>query len=1108
MPSNTATLCTIPKPPQTQALSSATFTPPPLDGSLSLPEQYEWHLQHSPNHPLFTYATENKDVRTIVWREAVKAIHTGARLVRQTMKWTPGMKNPPVIAILAASDSITYFTTLLSILRAGYVAFAISPRNSASAVAHLIDKVDVKCILVGRDPAPTKLADDALEIMATQYPGKDKPALSPMPIFEDLYLDTTPDNTDDIPFSQDRHFQPHTNHNAALSIGSTAFPKPIPWNGHRWAQLALSPYFGERDLTGVVWSLHVMPMYHGMGIMQICWTASTGHIISVFEPTSPAIAPTPKNHFEAAVLCNSDIIFSVPAIIEAWSLQPEYISWLAGRGGVLYGGGPLNKTVGDYMTSKGVPIFVLYGCTEGGIMSVIIPAAANKDWEYFRFSANIKTEMVPQGDGTYEFVMVNNPFCEMSVINTKINGVDSYATSDLLIEHPERPGYWKIYGRVDDQIMHSTGEKDHLAKSIINQDPHVQASVMFGRGRFNAGLLVEPKIEFRFDPSDEAKLADFRNKIWPTIQRANSFAPQHSRIFKEMILVTKPSKPFQYTAKNTPRRQAMINAYDEEIQAAYDAVSDSSQSEISPPTEWDLLGTHNFVRSVVNRVLPHNVDDTVDIFQHGCDSLQATWIRNTLLRALRDSAQIDTRSLVDNFVYEHPTISSLSSFVNQLATGGAQQRDGDPSSRKGAMLAMLEKYKYQASSTTPHPNAQGSQILGDVVLVTGTTGGLGSYLLAELILNPAVSRVYAVNRVGSGSRGALSERQLKSLVDRGLDGNSILRSEKLVLVEANLALAQFGIADELYTEMVSSVTHILHNAWPVDFNLSLASFESSIKGLHNLINFALSSPRPSPPTLVFTSSIGVLQNIDPVVSNPVAESRVAPEVAANTGYTESKWVSEEILVDASKRTQLNSVIVRVGQLSGGLNGCWNTAEWFPSLVQSAQTLGCLPTDEKVVDWIPLDLAAKALVDYRLSGNPGSSAILHLTHPRPVAWSKLAAAISRELSVEAVPFIDWFKKLEKAKDSMTKEEEGKDEVDAMRAVPALRLLPFFRTMSSKVQESPYAFGLACLSNVVAVRLSATLSDPAKSKPLQEEDAVSWLGYWRIAGFIKESRNGMS
>ena len=49
---------------------------------------------------------------------------------------------------------------------------------------------------------------------------------------------------------------------------------------------------------------------------------------------------------------------------------------------------------------------------------------------------------------------------------------------------------------------------------MMNQDPHVLASIMVGRGRFQAGIVVEPKLEFRFDPADEARLAEFRNKIW------------------------------------------------------------------------------------------------------------------------------------------------------------------------------------------------------------------------------------------------------------------------------------------------------------------------------------------------------------------------------------------------------------------------------------------------------------------------------------------------------------------------------------------------------------------------------------------------------------------
>lgn len=74
---------------------------------------------------------------------------------------------------------------------------------------------------------------------------------------------------------------------------------------------------------------------------------------------------------------------------------------------------------------------------------------------------------------------------------------------------------------------------------------------MFGRGRFNAGILVEPIPAETFDPADHDALSEFRDKIWcvkyiywptyntddvsrPTIERMNEYAPQHSRVFKEV----------------------------------------------------------------------------------------------------------------------------------------------------------------------------------------------------------------------------------------------------------------------------------------------------------------------------------------------------------------------------------------------------------------------------------------------------------------------------------------------------------------------------------------------------------------------------------------------
>ena len=54
-------------------------------------------------------------------------------------------------------------------------------------------------------------------------------------------------------------------------------------------------------------------------------------------------------------------------------------------------------------------------------------------------------------------------------MNTQIDGRNAYATSDLLVPHPTKSGLWKIYGRKDDQIMLSTGEKTNpgpLGKTI------------------------------------------------------------------------------------------------------------------------------------------------------------------------------------------------------------------------------------------------------------------------------------------------------------------------------------------------------------------------------------------------------------------------------------------------------------------------------------------------------------------------------------------------------------------------------------------------------------------------------------------------------------------
>lgn len=88
---------------------------------------------------------------------------------------------------------------------------------------------------------------------------------------------------------------------------------------------------------------------------------------------------------------------------------------------------------------------------------------------------------------------------------------------------------------------------------------------------------------------------------------------------------------------------------------------------------------------------------------------------------------------------------------------------------------------------------------GDVILVTGTTGSLGCYLLATLLVSSNVRRVYALNRA---SKIGLKDRQRMSLIDRGLDGD-LVDCSKLVLLIGDVTKPMMGILPDVYTEVSS-----------------------------------------------------------------------------------------------------------------------------------------------------------------------------------------------------------------------------------------------------------------------------------------------------------------
>ena len=88
--------------------------------------------------------------------------------------------------------------------------------------------------------------------------------------------------------------------------------------------------------------------------------------------------------------------------------------------------------------------------------------------------------------------------------------------------------------------------------------------------------------------------------------------------------------------------------------------------------------------------------------------------------------------------------------------------------------------------------------------------------------------------------------------------------------------------------------------------------------------------------------------IDSTIPAPIPEAPLDdPASPFGTGYSEGKWVVERVLQNAKQHAGLHTVVVRLGQVAGDRTGYWNEREWFPSLVKSAQSVGCLPAVEGV-----------------------------------------------------------------------------------------------------------------------------------------------------------------
>ncbi|PPQ73012.1 hypothetical protein CVT24_001401 [Panaeolus cyanescens] len=511
-----------------------------------------------------------------------------------------------------------------------------------------------------------------------------------------------------------------------------------------------------------------------------------------------------------------------------------------------------------------------------------------------------------------------------------------------------------------------------------------------------------------------------------------------------------------------------------------------SQSTEVQEDQDDMERMADIVRGVLD-IPAADFSPHVPLTAYGIDSLSASRI-SFLLRPYVEVTQIQL--LADL------SLNDLRPQTDDVSEAVMPQEIVKPAAPKTKPVLMEEMLgKYAANLTPAEPLETPITASHEATLITGTTGTLGAHVLSQLLQRPEIGRVYALNRARVGT--SLRDRQHKIFAREGLD-LSLLDSSKLVLLQGDLTNADLGLETKQVDELLSSVTHVIHNAWAVDFLTSLSDHEDLIQGTRHLIDFAQRSRLSVKPSLSYISTIGIFQ--DPkqagYTSYAPEEPVLDPKVSIQTGYIESKWVAERLFQLAAEKGGLKTNVIRVGLLTGSSNGSWDASQWFPAIAQSATYLGCLPEGNDLISWIPVDVASSAIVDMRQATSPTGPETLHLVHPSPARWKDIMEPLAEIFNVPLVPYLEWFARLES---SARQADSGKSSSPSSTRA-ALKLTHFYRIALGSSPEVTESMGL--LPNVSAQKgfsASATLQSDCLMS-LGREDVNKWVSYWRSIGFL--------
>jgi len=881
-----------------------------------------------------------------------------------------------VVALLASSD-LDYLVAQFALGRLGFTPLLLSTRLSPEAICSLLEKTNCRDIVYSAAHQAKVEGVSAL-----------RPAKSAL-----LFEDYRSGPVTEIDIDLDPQFETNTSCNILHSSGSTGFPKPIR-NIHR-------NYIHNASINFNMRGFITLPLFHNHGLSSFCRALYAGKVIYFYNPNLPLSArqlTSVLKHLGEEL----EIFYGVPYALKLLANQ-EGLELLKRFKIVMFGGSACPDDLGDMLVEAGVNLVAHYGATEVGQLMTSQRPPGDNEWNWLRPPPALLPYLrwTQHGDA-YEAVIADG--WKSKVVSNQDDG--SYATRDLFIRHPTKTDRFKYVGRLDDWIILVSGEKLNPVnfEHTVQSDKHVAEAVVFGVGQVSAGLIIIPARGYDTLSEDE-----YLHLVQPSIDAANAQAEAHAKIDREHIRVLKAdaADDCPKTDKGTVIRAAFYKKFDALIKSVYEDAERATGVQLQLDFEETVVWLKNLVVELL-KLEPAQVSEETDFFAMGLDSLGAYRMFSRIVRTLDVGSRAS--EIPGNVCFEYPNIKALASYLFALRSRVSYSKRPETEE----MQALIDRYGVFTARAVKDAGTP------RVVLLTGVTGSLGAHVLGTLLQDPSIEKIYCLNR-GSHAHA----RTIDSLKARGVD----VPVDRVESFTADLTRPDFG----LDPEVLRGVNLVIHNAWSVNFNMGVSSFQNQMQGARNLLDFSFKSNA----RFFFVSSVSAAVRSGSVVT----ESHLGRLTdAQETGYARSKLVAERLCLHA-QRAGLDARVLRVGQIVGDTRrGQWNATEAIPLMIRSAISIGALPALGDTLTWLPIDVVAKVMVE--ICHSQKRHDVYHVVNPKSFNWTKdlLPMLRSAGLRFERVSPQEWLERL-----------ASSDPDPAVN--PTIKLLDFFRTKYATPKSGP-------------------------------------------------------